>query len=676
VVATDLDGDGKPDVAAILPRAGAVVVMLADAARRATYPVGPSPGAIVAGDFNGDGRPDLAVSLTTTNSVAILPNIGGGRFGAPVTSTAWNEPTSLVATDLDGDGILDLAGNGSAGQGDPRIWTLRGVGDGTFGDLQGAVDGAAAAWGVATADFNGDGVPDLATTDGSVPGHAIVLLGRGGGSFRSPMLYPVPFGPIAVVAGDFDGDGHMDLATVDYGDSPRPGHVSFLFGTHRGRFTSAVTEPAPLSPTTAIAGDFNGDGRDDLAVSQQGSFGDRNDVAVYLGNRSRSPRFAGSFMPGFGGGAMAAADLNGDGRLDLACAFDGYDRGGIAFAFGRGDGTFVAAATFDVGQNTPVDVAIGDLNGDGIQDVVTSGSAGVSVMLGDRKDGFGRPVVYPVPHRCCELALADVNGDGVPDVVVPADKAVEVLVGRGDGTLSDPVAYPTHGRSGAIGVGDVNGDGHPDLVVASYYNQHVAVLLGNGDGTFGRAKRFATDAFPFSPVVADLNGDGNPDIAVACQRSGTVSLLFGDGKGDFTHSTSVAVGPQPTGVRAADLNADGKMDLVVTDLDGIVVLLGNGEGTFRPPVTYPPDSLFAGFAISDVNGDGVPDVVVANGDEASLLVYLGRGDGTFRPVHAYPGIGEMARGLAAADLNHDGSVDFVVTQEAYPGSILLVLQQR
>jgi hypothetical protein len=674
VAVADFDGDGRPDTAAILPDADAVMVGVGDGAHRVTYPVGDQPAGIVTGDFTGDGRPDVAVTLSGDNAIAVLPNIGGGRFGPAITSPAWNDPTSLVAADLDGDGVLDLAGNGNAGQGDQHVWTLQGAGNGTFTDLRGTVVAAPAAWGIAAADFNGDGVTDLATTDGSVPGHAIVLIGRGDRRYRLPKLYPIPDAPLSLVTGDFDGDGHADIATVDPGDQTT-GSVSFLFGTGDGGFKHAVSEPAPIRPTTAVAADFNGDGVDDLAISNE-VFGERDDAVVYLGERSRQPRSAGSFMAGFGGGDMAAADFNGDGHTDLACADEETAWGGLAFAYGRGDGTFDAAPTFGVGQEDPDEVRVADLNGDGVQDLVTNGLQGISVLLGKRSGGFKPSILTKDPFGCCDLELADLNGDGNVDAVVDGHDSVEVLFGRGDGTFNGPVDYPTRGRSGDIAVGDLNGDGQPDLVVASSYSEHLAVLMNRGHGSFGWAKRYATDKHPFSPVIADLNGDGIPDIAVACQRSNTVSLLFGEGRGGFAHQTSIPAGEQPVGVRTADLNDDGKADLVVAGLKGIAVIRGLGNGEFSDPSVYPPDALFEGFAVTDVNGDGKLDVAVADGSQAALLVYYGRGDGTLSPDRAYPGVGFEARGLAPVDLDHGGRVDFVLTEDTYAGAVVVAMQER
>jgi hypothetical protein len=646
--------------------------MLGDATGQHRYEVGADPEGIVTGDFTGDDQTDIAVTLKGSDAVAMLPGNGDGTLGSPVVSPAWGRPTSLVAVDLDGDGVLDLAGPGSPELGDGRIWTLHGTGDGTFADPTGT-EVSDVVWGIATADFDDDGVPDLAATDGSTPGDAIVLLGRGDGTFRTPKLFSVPLGPLAIVTGDFDGDGRVDLATVDP-DDVHAGHVSFLFGRGGGRFTPAVDEEAVLAPVTAAVADFDGDGRDDLAVSQQGSYGLPSDVSVYLGRGSRHPLRGTRFMAGFGGGGLATGDLNGDGDVDLVCAFDGGNRGSIAFAFGRGDGTFVAAPTVAVGQDNPHGVAVTDLNGDDRGDVVTSGMDGISVLLGKAKGGFEQPILYRAYESCCSMALSDLDANGTIDLVVPGDEAAQVFLGRGDGTFGDPTSFSTRGRSGDVAVGDVTGDGRPDLVVASDYNAHLAVLHGRGDGTFGRPHLFDTDPLPFTPVIADLDRDGHPDIAVASQEAGAVSILFGDGSGNFGPPVSIEAGSQATAVTAADLDADGRPDLVVTDQIGVTVLMARTGGGFAPPETYAGAGIFYGLVVIDVNGDGHLDIAEAHGGGATLLVFLGRGDGTFDDARAFLGVGYSAVALATADLDHDGRYDFVATETTYVGAIVLVMQ--
>lgn len=295
------------------------------------------------------------------------------------------------------------------------------------------------------------------------------------------------------------------------------------------------------------------------------------------------------------------------------------------------------------------------------------------------------------------LAIADVNGDGITDVIAenwwgpgttPGPGVVGVLLGNGDGTFQAAVTYETAGQRGqGVVVADVNGDGIPDLVTASCASTEsdcgsgdgvLSVLLGNGDGTFQDAVSYSSGAvFAASVAVSDLRGNGIVDLIAANTRGaaagdGTVAVLLGKGNGTFQKAVLYDSGAQKANsVHVADLNGDGIPDLVVANLcdscaEGVVgVLLGNGDGTFQPVVTYASGAgNSAQTVIADVNGDGIPDLIVSNIDYASaygaVTVLLGLGNGTFAPAVSYSSGGWAAVEVAVADMNGDGKPDIVV----------------
>jgi len=343
---------------------------------------------------------------------------------------------------------------------------------------------------------------------------------------------------------------------------------------------------------------------------------------------------------GTGAGSLAIADLNGDGKLDLAVANPDSDTVGVVL--GNGDGTFQSAVTYSAGGTEPLSIAIADVNGDQIPDLVVT-------------------VYCPTGGNC-------------------KHGGVNVLLGNGDGTFQDPVTYNPGGfYPASVAVADLNGDGHPDLVVANYCSSSqgcshgtVGVLLGKGDGTFHSPGIHTTNAEATSVVITDINGDGHPDLVVAVQNQ-TVTTMLGNGDGTFQPPIISNSGEvEARALAIGDVNGDGKLDLAVAGT-GLSVLLGNGDGTFESPVSYDPGGAgLNGVATGDVNGDGFLDLVVAECDSNSCTsfglvgVLLGNGDGTFQSAVTYYTEGGYSPSVAVADLNSDHKLDAVATNSSGP----------
>jgi len=394
--------------------------------------------------------------------------------------------------------------------------------------------------------------------------------------------------------------------------------------------------------------------------------------------------------------------------------------------------TFLPGVTYGSGGSPPMSLAIADLNGDGKLDLVVAnfcvrdaafacpGGAGVvGVLLGNGDGTFQAAVDYASGGEIAtSVAIADVNGDHIPDLVVvncgpigangcqTGIAVVGVLLGNGDGTFRPAAVYET-GWSGAnsVAVADVNGDGKPDLVVAHIGGSAggegmIGVLLGNGDGTFQPAVTYDSGGEAAESVaVADVNGDGKLDLlvlnicapATLCftgqQSHGSVGVLLGNGDGTFQPVVTYdSGGYEAVSVAVADMNGDGKPDLLVLDAltTGEVagVLLGNGDGTFQPAVNYFTGSggqTEGSVVVADVNGDGKLDLLTTDGNSGSsnVRVLLGNGDGTFQAGIAYDSGGSTPIGLAVGDLNGDGLPDVAATMcpvtDCGPGEVGVLL---
>jgi hypothetical protein len=358
-------------------------------------------------------------------------------------------------------------------------------------------------------------------------------------------LAPLPFDagslPVSVAVGDFNGDGIPDLAVAN--NTYPNGTVSVLLGKGDGTFLTAVTYAAGTYPRSVAVGDFNGDGIPDLAVANEGtspSFSDSS-VSILLGKGDGTFLPAVNYAAGAGRRSVAVGDFNGDGKLDLAVA--GYGRTynypygwtptdeTVRVLLGNGDGTFQAPIKYDAGY-LPTSVAVADFNGDGKLDLAVANynyPGTVSVLLGNGSGGFGAPTSYPVGANPHSVAVGDFNGDGIPDLAVANQFSnnVSVLLGKGDGTFLPAQSFPAGFSPNSVAVGDFNGDGKLDLAVVVFGG--VSVLLGKGDGTFLPAQSYATGSgFPSSVAVGDFNGDGAPDLAVASPYLNDFSILLND----------------------------------------------------------------------------------------------------------------------------------------------------
>jgi hypothetical protein len=257
------------------------------------------------------------------------------------------------------------------------------------------------------------------------------------------------------------------------------------------------------------------------------------------------------------------------------------------------------------------------------------------------------------------LAMGDFNGDGVQDLAVvnQSTSTVSIFIGLGDGTFKPHVDYATGADPVFVGVGDFNGDGKLDLVTTDIGSSSVSILLGNGNGTFQNQTPLPVAQGPQSLAIGDFNGDGALDIAVVGSSGSAVSILLGNGDGTFTRQ-DITLGFSPQSVATADLNGDGNLDLAIAvPLSGTVyILLGNGDGTFQTPVAYVAAGGPQAVAICDVNGDQIPDLVLADGTNNKVSILEGNGNGTFQG-HLDFSVGMNPQAIACADLNGDGIMD-------------------
>jgi hypothetical protein len=659
----DFNGDGHPDlaVAAFGQKTGSGTIEIflgqSDGSIRhaGNYTLSGLPNTsgnnIVAVDFNHDGKLDLAVSTNT--AVSILLGNGDGTFQAAVNYTAGSLPSAITIADFNGDGYADLA---IANQNSGNVSILLGNGDGTFQPAVNYAVGTNPEY-LAAGDFNADGKPDLAVTNTnfSGAGSVSILFGVGDGTFHRPVNHDVGKLPQSIAVGDFNGDGKPDLAITH-----AHGGLSILFASGGGGFLPPVAVAAGIDPGGVVARDLNRDGRLDLIVANQDDtipYPSGYTVSILKSNGDGTFQPPAPYYVAYLPMAIGFGDFNGDGNLDLAVA-SGYND--VSILPSNGHGGFRQMTNVAAGS-APSSIAVGDFNGDGKLDLAVANNASnnVSILLGVGDGTFLPQVTYSTGTGPISVVTGDFNGDGKLDLAIAVESGVAVLLGNGDGTFQPPVNTAAY-VGGPLSAADFNGDGKLDLVSGGRDDVDFVVMLGKGDGTF-QPEVTDTEYFVSSVAVGDFNGDGKPDLAMQTTSCADEYCFYytytwlGNGDATFDLSATADIGVFPLAV--ADLNGDGKQDLVSGDL---WVALGNGNGTFQAAVNYIAPGVLTP-AIADFNGDGKPDLASSGGSD-TVGILLGNGDGTFQTQKLFI-VGGCPSGVAVGDFNGDGKPDLAVANQ-------------
>jgi len=447
-----------------------------------------------------------------------------------------------------------------------------------------------------------------------------------------------------------DGNNFPDIVVAN-----DDGQIGVLLGHGNGQFDGPVVySPGGSQPTSTIVADLNHDGNLDLIVANNCALGSNcgpGAVGVLMGNGNGTFQRAVTYSSGgYEAFSAAIADVNRDGILDLvvdnACQDANCTNGNVAILLGHGDGTFGAATAYSSDGYSPFSVAVADVNGDGLLDVVVANSfqdqtfttGAIAVLLAKPDGTFASSVSYGSGGKgAVSLEVVDVNHDGKLDVLVAnqcalgsggclSPGALGVLLGNGDGTFQPAASYYTGGyAAGALAVADVNGDGFPDAIAGNHCDPStctvgmVGVLLGKGDGTFQPATSISVplEIGPSQLAIADFNGDGKLDIA-----SGDANFLL-LGNGDGTFQSPLLLGAGGPGIAAGDFDGNGSLDLAV---GGVTILLNRSGASLRATTTALSSSLNPSiygqsvtFSATVTSAAGTPTGTVTFSDGAQTL---------------------------------------------------------
>jgi hypothetical protein len=342
-------------------------------------------------------------------------------------------------------------------------------------------------------------------------------------SFRKVGPFTVDGGPLYVVTADLNGDSFKDFVTGNATTG-----VVVYYGDGMGGFSGPNTFPAGVYPHDVAVGDFNGDGKPDLAVAA-GIDGNGSGVELLLNNGDGTFAAPTLYPAEDSPSQIVAADFNRDGILDLAVT-DNIS-GNVDILIGTGTGAFLPPAKF-AATATPAGIVVGDFNRDHKLDLAISnyGSQDLRILLGNGKGRFTVLNTYPMNGNASEVAAGDFNHDGRLDLAVGVfniggDDHIAVYLGNGDGSFTVGPQLFLSDPQGLVAV-DLNRDGNLDLATATYASNNVTVVLGDGTGQFGAGMSFFVAAFPHDVATADFNGDGWPDLVTANYLSGKSSVLL------------------------------------------------------------------------------------------------------------------------------------------------------
>ena len=535
---------------------------------------------------------------------------------------------------------------------------------------------------------------------------------------------PAPGSAFMIGAGDFNEDGKRDIVIIGSES------IRVVLGSSRSIFSDVITMPSPgnqLWEEHPVVADFNRDGHLDLVfrVSQAG-----NSFFMLLG------RGDGSFItqplsvpdtPNF----YKAGDFNGDGIPDLAITFMFIQKTSLYVYLGVGDGTFKSPIVTETGE--PFGMAVADFNGDRLDDVVVDLRLTTTLLSnGDGTFRFGASSrSWPGAY---DYYAADVNRDGKADLIGNGTDSIEILPGNGDGSFGTEILIPTPDNNVSLTLTDVNRDGLPDCIIGFVYGTSItyenqggfqftqldvtAISLRNavaGDFLGDEGIEAASDALTvvrltpdgkFLPVISqpsgltpipgvaisatfsissDFNNDGIQDAAVVSDYNVGILLATGNTSQPFSPALAFSLpgSDQAEELAAADFDRDGNIDLAVyiraSGQSAVLIFRGHGDGTFEFSREYNRIGDYGGSLVTgDFDGDGIADLAAGHsGNQKPVTVYYGVGDGTFQSVNF--AVSWSSDGLAVADFNRDGLDDlFVVTDGSIgqaPASASIILAQ-
>jgi len=677
ILAGDINRDGLNDLITLNWGTNTASVLLASAggyAAAVEYTVGPTPRSGALADINGNGFLDLVVVNESADMLTILFDNADGTFGqiGEVDFPAGSRPGAVRVQDLNGDGFQDLI---VANAGSDSISLVIGKANGEFLDPQPIAVGQEPS-GIWAGQLAGDATAEIIVTN--LVSNALSLLQFDGTTYVQTALIPCGNGPRHIAAADLNLDANLDLIVSNL----NTGDFSILLGQGGGVFSTEIKYVFPRPVARFVVTDFNGDTLPDLAALLFNKIGEDRQPAsffcVAFGDGTGGFKNLATYGSGWGGIGIAAVELNGDSRVDLATS--DLSRNTVSVIYNRGNGTFQCDRRFELGAK-PGPAVIADFNQDGVPDVAVANRDGntISILAGDGGGAFQslNPILLTASPQC--LASGDLNNDGKDDLVVHLSQqfVVWVYLGSGGGAFLPPSTYNILAENQglppqvlSLTIADMNNDTFADIITGNTKRDSVSVLVNNGVGRFPSRVVTAVDNYPLAVWANDVNRDGNMDVVLVSRNDPEVSTdgaeprlarWFGNGDGTFEESSHlrVSTGAGPRSLEMADVSGNGRKDAVTVHPGGnsLYLLESVSDGGFSPGARLSIGEDPVAVALADIKRDGKNDLVCAL-NVGSVVVRFSRGGLEFEGPNNFivtPGISDVL----VADLNADSYPDLI-----------------
>ncbi len=659
VAVGDINSDGFQDLVVSRISAGNIAIFLGTGngfTSGITVTTGNNPKSIALADFNLDGKIDLAVTIYPTNNVLVRMGDGTGLFSGTTSIPVGTNPTGITLADFNGDGKLDFA---TANQDANSVSIRYGDGTGSFtGSLELGVNSNAQS--IDAADMDNDSIPDIIVRTNGV----YYFKGNGTGGFNPGVYYFLNVSGYYIEAVDLNGDGNQDVLSSE----------AYLLGNGAGSFTtSKLLNISSDSPQAIAVGDYNGDGRFDLAVTTAFA----NKVLIRLNQpQTIVVRGNGIVIPsgttvtsvsnntGFGSIAIGNSiqksfiikNPGGDSISIDNITFSGssdFINSGMNFPYWlKGDDSvaiWITCAPSSTGLRT-ADVHILYSKCDITDHSFRLSATGSTPVIGSYANVTvteGRDTVIssnPVLNSQNNLRAAvppTFNGKifidqvtGAIRIVAAKPQGIYPITIYGAGNLSstftltviDPVCsggafnttntITTQGGTTTIEIGDFNNDGKTDVAsLSSYDYQACKINFGDGNGNFTPGANIFFNGINGDFISADFNSDGNLDLALISEYDSLLRIELGDGLGNFSQYSQLKLGIRPVEILTADVNGDNIRDLIVSPKyysDSVALLIGSGNGIFIFSNYYSSPGYPVSTVTSDFNNDGKVDLATVN----------------------------------------------------------------